>query len=150
MKTFIQNGDVLTVPAPTGGVTSGDGVLIGSLFGVAAFTTAEGESAELATTGVYELPKDSTAANALGDRASWGDAAKQIKLPAVGLYPVGIATETARAGISTIKVRLNGASQWQHDAVRLALSQNSPAVRPPGLVSGHAPQPRAAGSAPPA
>lgn len=26
MKTFIQNGDVITVTAPTGGVASGDGV----------------------------------------------------------------------------------------------------------------------------
>lgn len=44
MKTFIQNGDVITVTAPTGGVASGDGVIVGSLFGIAAFTAAEGEA----------------------------------------------------------------------------------------------------------
>jgi hypothetical protein len=34
--------------------------------------------------------------------------AKQIKLPAVGLYPVGIATEAAGSGAATVKVRLDG------------------------------------------
>ena len=33
MKTFIQNGHVITITAPAGGVSSGDGVLVGSLFG---------------------------------------------------------------------------------------------------------------------
>lgn len=38
MKNFIQRGDMITVTAPTGGVTSGQGVLVGNLFGVAAKT----------------------------------------------------------------------------------------------------------------
>ena len=108
MKTFIQNGNVITVIAPTGGIVSGAGIIVGSLFGVAAFTAAESEPVEIATTGVYELPKDSTAVIALGDRVSWDDAAKQIKLPALGLYPVGIATEAAGSGVTTVKVRLDG------------------------------------------
>lgn len=33
MKNFIQRGDVITVTAPTGGVSSGQGVLVGNLFG---------------------------------------------------------------------------------------------------------------------
>ena len=61
MKTFIQNGDVITVTAPAGGVASGDGVIVGSLFGIAAFTAAEGEAVEIATRGVYILPKEPTA-----------------------------------------------------------------------------------------
>lgn len=108
MKTFIQNGNMITVTAPTGGIASGAGIIVGSLFGVAAFTAAEGESVEIATTGVYELPKDPTAMIALGDRVSWDGTAKQIKLPAVGLYPVGIATEAAGSGVATVKVRLDG------------------------------------------
>jgi len=108
MKTFIQNGSMITVTAPTGGVASGAGIIVGSLFGVDAFTAAEGESVEVATTGVYELPKDSLAAIALGARVSWDDAAKQIKVPAVGLYPVGIATKAAGDGITTVRVRLDG------------------------------------------
>ncbi len=108
MKTFIQNGDVITVTAPAGGIASGTGVLVGSLFGVAAFTAAEGEAVEIATTGVYELPKDPTAVIAVGDGVAWDDAAKQIKLPAVGLYLVDIATEAVGSGSVMVKVRLEG------------------------------------------
>jgi len=82
--------------------------VVGSLFGVAALTAAEGDPVEIATTGVYELPKDPTAVIAVGDRVAWDDAAKQIKLPAVGLYPVGVATEAAGSGMATVKVRLDG------------------------------------------
>ena len=49
-----------------------------------------------------------TAVIALGDHMSWDDTAKQIKLPAVGVYLVGIATEAAGSGATTVKVRLNG------------------------------------------
>jgi hypothetical protein len=44
------------VPAPVGAVHWGDGVLIGSLFGVAAYNAAEGEDVEVSLGGVYELP----------------------------------------------------------------------------------------------
>jgi len=34
-KNYIQPGQTITIAAPTGGVLSGDGVLIGTLFGIA-------------------------------------------------------------------------------------------------------------------
>lgn len=108
MKTFIQNGDVIAVTAPSGGVASVDGVIVGRLFGIAAFTAAEGEAVEIATRGVYLLPKESTAAIAAGDQVAWDASAKQIDLPGAGLYPVGIATEAAGNSITTVRVRLDG------------------------------------------
>lgn len=108
MKTFIQNGDVITVTAPTGGVASGDGAIVGSLFGVAAFTAAEGEVVEIATRGVYLLPKNPTAVIAAGAQVAWDAVEKQIDVPGTGLYPVGIATEAAGNGITTVRVRLDG------------------------------------------
>lgn len=108
MKTFIQNGDVITVVAPTGGIQSGDGVIVGALFGVAAFTTAEGEAAEIATRGVYVLPKEPTAVIAAGAQVAWDASANQVDLPGTGLYPVGIATEAAGDGVTTVRVRLDG------------------------------------------
>lgn len=108
MKTFIQNGDVITVTAPTGGVASGDGVIVGSLFGIAAFTAAEGDPVEIATRGVYILPKEPTAVIAAGAQVAWDAAEKRIDLPGTGLYPVGIATEAAGNGITTVRVRLDG------------------------------------------
>lgn len=82
MKNFIQRGDMITVTAPTGGVTSGQGLLVGNLFGVAATTAAEGDSVEMATVGVYELPKLASAVIATGARIAWDDTAKQVVLPA--------------------------------------------------------------------
>jgi predicted RecA/RadA family phage recombinase len=108
MKTFIQNRDVIAVTAPTGGVTSGDGVVVGALFGVAAFTAAEGETVEIATRGVYVLPKEPTAVITAGAQVAWDASAKHIDLPGTGLYPIGIATEATGNGITAIRVRLDG------------------------------------------
>lgn len=88
MKTFIQSGDVMTVTAPTGGVTSGDGVIVGSLFGVAAFTAAEDEAVEIATRGVYALPKEPTAVIAAGDQVAWDAGTKKSICPAPGSIPL--------------------------------------------------------------
>ena len=107
MKTFIQEGNIITVTAAAN-IASGDGVLVGSIFGVAAADAVAGDEVEVATAGVYELPKLSTAVIAQGDRVAWDDTAKQIKPPAVGLYPVGVATEAAGNGTATVKVRLDG------------------------------------------
>lgn len=108
MKTFIQNGHVITVTAPAGGVSSGDGVLVGSVFGIAAYAAPEGESVEIAIGGVFEMPKDSTAILAIGDAVAWDAAAKHVTAPGVGLYPIGVATAAAGNGATTTAVRLNG------------------------------------------
>lgn len=108
MKNFIQRGDMITVTAPTGGVTSGQGILVGNLFGVAATTAVEGESVEIATVGVYELPKLVSAVIAAGARVAWDDTAKEVVLPATGMVPIGIATLAAGNGLITVRVRLDG------------------------------------------
>lgn len=108
MKTFIQNGEVIAVTAPTGGVASGDGVVVGALFGIAAFPAAEGEPVEIATRGVYVLPKEPTAVIAAGAHVAWDATEKRIDLPGTAVYPVGIATKAASNGITTVHVRLDG------------------------------------------
>jgi predicted RecA/RadA family phage recombinase len=94
--------------APAGGVTSGQGVLVGNLFGVAAKTVVEGESVEIATVGVYELPKLASAVIAAGARVAWDNTAKQVVLPGTGMVPIGIATLAAGNGVATVRVRLDG------------------------------------------
>ena len=108
MKNFIQRGDMITVTAPTGGVTSGQGVLVGNLFGIAATTAAEGESVEIATVGVYELRKLVSAVITAGVRVAWDDTAKQVNTPGAGRFPIGVATEAGGNGITTVSVRLDG------------------------------------------
>ena len=66
MKNFVQAGSAITITAP-GAIASGSGVLIGSLFGVASGSASVGEDVVINTTGVYELPKESTDAISVGD-----------------------------------------------------------------------------------
>lgn len=108
MKNFIQNSAMITVPAPTGGVVSGQGMVVGALFGIAATTAPEATNVEIATTGVYDLPKAPATVVALGDRVAWDDTAKVIAPPATGVYPVGVAITAAGNGAVTVRVRLDG------------------------------------------
>lgn len=108
MKTYIQNGDMITVTAPAGGVQSGDGVIVSSLFGIAAYSSAEGDPVELSTSGVFELPKASAAVLTVGARVAWDNTAKEVTTPATGRFPIGIAVEAAGSGVTSVAVRLDG------------------------------------------
>lgn len=108
MKNHFQKGDVITVATPAGGIASGEGAIIGNIFGIAAYSAAEGEPVELATTGVYQVPKATAAVLTVGARVAWDNTAKNINLPGTGRFPVGIATEAAGNGITSVAVRLDG------------------------------------------
>lgn len=96
MKNFVQDGDVLTLEAPAGGVVSGVGYLIGGLFVVATISAAEGELFTGRRRGVVELV-GATHANAqaasAGDAAYWDNAAKKITKTAAGNTIVGVFVE---------------------------------------------------------
>jgi predicted RecA/RadA family phage recombinase len=108
MKNHIQKGDIITVAAPAGGIASGEGAIIGNIFGIAAYSAAAGEPVELATTGVYQLPKATAAVLTVGARVAWDNTAKNINAPGAGRFPVGVATEAAGNGITSVAVRLDG------------------------------------------
>ena len=108
MKNYLQNGHILRVTAPTGGIASGDALIVGSIFGIAAFTAAEGDPVEISTTGVFQLPKASAAVLTVGARVSWDDTAKQVNIPGTGRYPIGVAAEAAGSGTTSVAVRLDG------------------------------------------
>ncbi|TNB97526.1 DUF2190 family protein [Paracoccus marcusii] len=108
MQNYIQNGHVITVTTPAGGITSGEGLIVGSIFGVAAYSAAEGDPLELATTGVYKLPKATAAVLTVGARVAWDNTAKNINVPGAGRFPVGVATEAAGNGVTGVAVRLDG------------------------------------------
>lgn len=108
MKTYIQNGKAITVPTPAGGIASGDGLVVGSVFGIAAYSATEGDPLELATTGIYTLPKASAAVLAIGARVAWDNTAKQVNTPGTGRFPIGVAVEAAGGGVTGVAVRLDG------------------------------------------
>lgn len=109
MKNFIQDGNVLTVAAPTGGVSSGDVVNIGVLLGVAAFDAVEAAEVEVKVEGVFEVPKLSTDVVAAGDRLYWDAGNSEMGLDSGGTanYPqAGFATAAAGNGAAVVRIRL--------------------------------------------
>ena len=89
MKNHVKPGKMITCVAGSGGVTSGSLIQLGSLFGVAATSAAEGDEFELATGDVWELPKTSAQA--------WNFGAKIYRDAATGLC-----TNTDNSGANTL------------------------------------------------
>ncbi|MGR3464083.1 DUF2190 family protein [Limimaricola sp.] len=106
MRNFIQPGNSITVPAPAA-VFSGQGVIVGALFGVAATDAVTGEDVAISTMGVFELPKASGAI-AVGAKVYWIAADKTVTTTATGNTLIGAAIEAAATGAATVRVRLNG------------------------------------------
>jgi len=91
MKNYLQNGHIVRVTTPAGGIASGDALIVGSIFGIAAYSSAEGDPVELSTTGVFQLPKASAAVLTVGARVAWDNTAKQVNAPGTGRFPIGVA-----------------------------------------------------------
>jgi predicted RecA/RadA family phage recombinase len=107
-SNFIQDGNVITLTSPSGGLLSGDARVIGNVFGVAAFDAAQTAPVEMVTVGVFELPK-AAGAISQGARVWWDNALHVIKnASASGLFPVGVAVEAALDAGATVKVRFDG------------------------------------------
>lgn len=106
-QNFIQPGHNLDLIAPSGGVTSGKGVLIGTLFVVAATTATVGAAFVGHACGVFDLDKVSAQAWAVGDAIYWDDTAKKATTVATGNTPIGHATAVAANPSSTGYVLLN-------------------------------------------
>lgn len=75
MKNFIQPGEVLEVTAPYD-VTSGGGVLVGTMFGVAANDAKSGDQVQIKRNGVFDVVKVSAQAWAQGAAVYWDNTAK--------------------------------------------------------------------------
>lgn len=107
-RNQIQAGVNLTVPAPAV-VASGDLVVIGALYGVAAGNAETGADLDLVTVGVFELPKVSALAINIGDKIYFDSATKLASKTAGGNTYIGVAVTAAVNPSGTVAVRLNGA-----------------------------------------
>ena len=109
MKNFVAVGNILTLPAPSA-LASGDGVLVGAIFGVAQVSVAIGEDVPLLVTGVFELPKAPSQAWTVGALVYWDNAARVATTTATGNTLIGVAVKAVggTAGETTGTVRLNG------------------------------------------
>jgi predicted RecA/RadA family phage recombinase len=71
MKNYVQPGKTITLTAPYA-VASGDGLLVGSIVGLASGNAANGESVETALVGIFNLKKIASQAWSAGDKALLG------------------------------------------------------------------------------
>lgn len=108
MKTFIQEGESLTLTAPGGGVVSGTGVLIGSLFVIPTVTAAAAAKFVGLVRGVVSHAKVSAQAWTEGQRLYWNAGLSQVTSVATDGPFVGIAAEAAANPTATGKVLLAG------------------------------------------
>lgn len=107
MKNYVQQGDVITVAAPRA-LASGDGVLVGALFGVAGHSAANGAEVEILTRGVVTLPALATDVVAMGARVYWDNANNRVTGTVGANTLIGCAVAAKANGVSSITVRLNG------------------------------------------
>lgn len=105
-KKFVQAGDCLSLTAPSGGVTTGVGYVIGAQFVVAADTVAETLPFNGEAVGVHALAKSGSLTFTQGEKVFWDDSAKACKKTASGYFLIGIATAAVGASDTTINVKL--------------------------------------------
>jgi predicted RecA/RadA family phage recombinase len=113
MKNFLQPGRALAVVTPSGGLVSGQAVLIGNLFGVAAYSAAAAAEVEIVVEGVFTLPKAASPIEfAQGDKVYWDNTALNCTSTATSNKWIGVAIDgLGTASASTVNVRLNGFPQ---------------------------------------
>lgn len=108
MKNFIQPGDNLTIPAPYA-VLAGGVVIVAAIIGIAAGSAASGAPVDVATSGVFELPKVGADAFTLGAAVYWDAAAKLATTTSTGgNVKIGVAVAAAGATTPAVRVRLSG------------------------------------------
>ncbi|TRD22095.1 DUF2190 family protein [Palleronia caenipelagi] len=106
MRNYIQKGDTLTFTSADP-VTSGQGVVMNALFGIAATSAAANQPFEASVVGVFELPKVAGAI-APGAKVYWKADTANVTTTATGNKLIGAATEAAADTATTVRVRLNG------------------------------------------
>jgi predicted RecA/RadA family phage recombinase len=89
-----------------GGVVAGQGLVVGSIFGVCATDQKVGDEVVISTVGVYKLPLANGASFDQGDPV-WFDAAAGTCKDAssAGLYAIGVATEDSSAAVVRVACR---------------------------------------------
>lgn len=94
MKNYIQRGENLTLTAPAD-VNSGEGVLVGAMFGVAAGTAKSGDDVTLVRKGVFQLKKLAAQAWTVGAKIYWNKTDNHCTTVASGNTLIGYAVSAA-------------------------------------------------------
>jgi predicted RecA/RadA family phage recombinase len=109
MVNFVQTGDTIAITAPYT-VTSGGGVQIGGLFGVATDDITSGAAGQIKMSGVFDIVKAS-GAWVVGDNIYWDNTNKFVTTTAAANKRVGVAVAAAGSGDATGRVRLDASNE---------------------------------------
>lgn len=109
MKNLVQPGLSVPLPMPYDR-TSGQGVLVGALFGVVAVDALTGVTAEVAVNGVFDITKEAPLVIAVGARVFWDNTNKRVTTTSTANVAVGHAVVAAASADTTARVRLVGST----------------------------------------
>lgn len=109
MKNFVQEAETVTLIAPYA-LTSGQGLLVGSLFGVASNDAAISTEVETVTKGIFTLAKAAAQAWTIGALIYWDNAARNCTTTVGTNKLIGVAMNAALTADTIGNVRLNGAA----------------------------------------
>lgn len=104
MKNYVQEGCRVKLAAPYARL-SGEGALVGSIFGVALKDLANAEEGEFQLEGVVELAKASGALTQ-GAKVYWDNSAKNLTSTSMSNTLVGVVIVAAGSSDTTVIVRL--------------------------------------------
>ena len=107
MKNYIQLGATIPLVAPYA-VASGDGVLVGAIFGVVTNAAASGDIVETKRHGGYTLPCLSTDTVTQGVKLYWDNTNRRLTTTATNNTLVGAALSAKAAGVSSVVALLDG------------------------------------------
>ncbi len=111
MQNFVQQGDVLSLTAPTGGVTAGVPVKIGSLIVIPLHSAIATATFEGKRTGVFSgIAKLTTDDFVEGSPLYWDDTNSRLTLTSTSNTFAGYSPAITATGAATCSICLNGAS----------------------------------------
>lgn len=102
----VRDGDRLPLTCPYATITSGQGMLVGLLFGVALASGVTGDSITVDTKGVFTLTALSTDTASAGALAYWDDTNRRITTTSTGNTLVGHFTAAKTIGQTTADIKL--------------------------------------------
>jgi predicted RecA/RadA family phage recombinase len=108
MKTFVQTGNTIEVTAPYA-LLSGQGALVGNIFGIASTDAANGATVNLAVNGVFDITTLTTDVAAQGALVYWDNTNKRMTITSAGNTKVGVFTVAKISGPGVGRIRLSSA-----------------------------------------
>ena len=108
MQNAVQPGNTVALPAPYDRL-SGQGALVGSIFGIACGDVLSTVSGQFELVGVFDIAKTAVEVWAVGAKVYWDDSTKLCTTTAASNKLIGVALAVTANPSSTGRVRLSAA-----------------------------------------